>query len=251
MLIPVAGILDVLDNYAFVRTSGYLLGSNDIYVSLAQVRKYGLRRGDAITGSVRQPRDGERREKFNALVRLETVNGTEPDTAKTRPDFNKLTPLYPQDRLRLETEPQLLQILAPNEAVVSIGLEVRVGENTGLMNIGMPSIIIKMLRNKFDQQWSMRRAQSSEDDQVRMLRLLQQCKVEVDTRLQGPTLSFEGLMALEPGKILTFDFPVGRELDMVINGRTKYKARVVSQGHKRAARLGQVFVGRDYQPLRE
>ncbi len=108
VLIPVAGILDVLDNYAFVRTSGYLPGSNDIYVSLAQVRKYGLRRGDAITGSVRQPRDGERREKFNALVRLETVNGTEPDTAKVRPDFNKLTPLYPQDRLRLETEPQLL-----------------------------------------------------------------------------------------------------------------------------------------------
>ena len=108
VLLPVAGILDVLDNYAFVRTSGYLPGSNDIYVSLAQVRKYGLRRGDAITGSVRQPREGERREKFNALVRLETVNGAEPDAAKDRPDFNKLTPLYPQDRLTLETEPQLL-----------------------------------------------------------------------------------------------------------------------------------------------
>jgi transcription termination factor Rho len=108
VLVPVAGILDVLDNYAFVRTSGYLPGSNDIYVSLAQVRKYGLRRGDAITGSVRQPKEGERREKFNALVRLETVNGTEPDASKQRPDFNKLTPLYPQDRLNLETEPHLL-----------------------------------------------------------------------------------------------------------------------------------------------
>ena len=108
VLFPVAGILDVLDNYAFVRTSGYLPGPNDIYVSFAQVRKYGLRRGDAVTGSVRQPKEGERREKFNALVRLETVNGAEPDASKQRADFNKLTPLYPQDRLRLETEPHLL-----------------------------------------------------------------------------------------------------------------------------------------------
>jgi len=108
VLLPVAGILDVLDSYAFVRTSGYLPGSNDIYVSLAQVRKYGLRRGDAITGSVKQAKEGERREKFNALVRLETVNGAEPDASKQRPDFNKLTPLYPQDRLSLETEPHLL-----------------------------------------------------------------------------------------------------------------------------------------------
>jgi transcription termination factor Rho len=102
VLIPVAGILDILDNYAFVRTSGYLPGPNDVYVSLAQVRKSGLRKGDAITGAVRQPREGERREKFNALVRLDSVNGMEPETAKDRVDFGKLTPLYPQDRLRLE-----------------------------------------------------------------------------------------------------------------------------------------------------
>ena len=75
---PVAGILDILDNYAFVRTSGYLPGPNDVYVSLSQVRRYGLRRGDAITGAVRQPREGERKEKFNALVRLDTVNGARP-----------------------------------------------------------------------------------------------------------------------------------------------------------------------------
>ena len=75
MLIPVAGILDILDNYAFIRTSGYLPGPNDVYVSLAQVRKNGLRKGDHVTGAVRQPKDGERREKFNALVRLDSVNG--------------------------------------------------------------------------------------------------------------------------------------------------------------------------------
>ncbi|WP_370444381.1 transcription termination factor Rho [Blastococcus sp. TF02A-30] len=108
VLLPVAGILDVLDNYAFVRTSGYLTGPNDVYVSLSQVRKHGLRRGDAITGAVRQPREGERKDKYNALVRLDTVNGLDPEQARNRPEFTKLTPLYPQDRLRLETEPHLL-----------------------------------------------------------------------------------------------------------------------------------------------
>ncbi|MFF9557065.1 transcription termination factor Rho [Streptomyces albus] len=108
VLIPVAGILDILDNYAFVRTSGYLPGPNDVYVSLAQVRKNGLRKGDHVTGAVRQPREGERREKFNALVRLDSVNGMSPDDGKGRAEFNKLTPLYPQERLRLETEPNQL-----------------------------------------------------------------------------------------------------------------------------------------------
>ncbi|RZQ60882.1 transcription termination factor Rho [Amycolatopsis suaedae] len=105
VLLPVAGILDVLDNYAFVRTSGYLAGPNDVYVSLSLVRKYGLRRGDAITGVVRQPREGEQqRQKFNPLVRVDSINGQEPEAAKSRPDFTKLTPLYPNERLRLETE---------------------------------------------------------------------------------------------------------------------------------------------------
>ncbi|WP_344446524.1 transcription termination factor Rho, partial [Kitasatospora nipponensis] len=108
VLIPVAGILDILDNYAFVRTSGYLPGNNDVYVSLAQVRKNGLRKGDAITGAVRQPKDGERREKFNAMVRLDSVNGMDPESGRGRPEFGKLTPLYPQERLRLETDPGVL-----------------------------------------------------------------------------------------------------------------------------------------------
>ena len=103
---PVAGILDVLDNYAFVRTSGYLAGPNDVYVSMNMVRKNGLRRGDAITGAVRVPKDGEQpnqRQKFNPLVRLDTVNGGPVEDARNRPDFTKLTPLYPNQRLRLET----------------------------------------------------------------------------------------------------------------------------------------------------
>jgi transcription termination factor Rho len=105
VLIPIAGILDVLENYAFVRTTGYLPGTNDVYVSLSQVRKHGLRKGDVIEGAVRQPKDGERREKFNALVRLDKVNGLDPEESVRRPEFSKLVPLYPQDRLRLETDP--------------------------------------------------------------------------------------------------------------------------------------------------
>jgi transcription termination factor Rho len=111
VLAPVAGILDVLDNYAFVRTSGYLPGPNDVYVSLGQVKKSGLRKGDAVTGAVRAPHEGEQqnqRQKFNALVRLDTVNGMTPEEAKARVEFSKLTPLYPQERLRLETEPGIL-----------------------------------------------------------------------------------------------------------------------------------------------
>ncbi|HEX6402964.1 MAG TPA: transcription termination factor Rho [Pseudonocardiaceae bacterium] len=109
VLLPVAGILDVLDNYAFVRTSGYLSGPNDVYVSLSLVRKYGLRRGDAITGAVRQPREGEQqRQKFNPLVRVDTINGLDIEQARQRPEFTKLTPLYPNERLRLETEQHLM-----------------------------------------------------------------------------------------------------------------------------------------------
>jgi len=118
VLIPAAGILDLLDNYAFVRTSGYLPGPNDVYVALSMVRKYGLRKGDAITGAVRQSREGERREKFNPMVRIDTVNGAEPEASRNRVEFTKLTPLYAADRLRLETEPgqlttRLIDIVAP------------------------------------------------------------------------------------------------------------------------------------------
>ena len=114
VLVPVAGILDILDNYGFVRTSGYLPGPNDVYVPLGMVKRFGLRKGDAVTGAVKALREGEQgtashnRQKFNALVRLDTVNGMVPDAARARPDFSKLVPLYPQERLRLETTPNVL-----------------------------------------------------------------------------------------------------------------------------------------------
>jgi transcription termination factor Rho len=107
VLIPIAGILDVLDNYAFVRTTGYLPGPNDVYVSLGQVKKYHLRKGDAVVGSIKQPRDNEQqsRQKYNALVTVDSVNGQTAEEAAARVDFSDLTPLYPNERLRLETEP--------------------------------------------------------------------------------------------------------------------------------------------------
>ena len=110
VLIPIAGILDVLDNYAFVRTSGYLAGPNDVYVSLGQVRKYHLRRGDAVVGAIRQVPEGDQpnRQKYNALVKVDSINGLPVADAEGRVEFENLTPLYPQERLRLETEPQKL-----------------------------------------------------------------------------------------------------------------------------------------------
>jgi transcription termination factor Rho len=118
VLLPVAGIIDLLENYAFVRTSGYLPGPNDVYVSMGMVRRYGLRKGDAVTGMIRQPREGEQRQKFNPLVKVETINGLTTEESSKRVDFSKLVPLYPQERLRLETEPtnlstRVIDLVAP------------------------------------------------------------------------------------------------------------------------------------------
>ena len=120
VLIPVAGILDVLDNYALLRTSGYLPGDNDVYVSLGQVKKYGMRKGDAVVGSIRQPRDNEsnQRQKFNALVKVESLNGQTLEESAERVEFGKLTPLYPDTRLRLETDnkrlsTRIIDLVAP------------------------------------------------------------------------------------------------------------------------------------------
>ena len=105
VLLEISGILDVLDNYAFVRTSGYLPGNNDAYVSLAMVKRWGLRKGDIVTGAIKAPKEGERREKFNPLVRIDTINADSPEKAKDRTEFQKLVPLYPQERFRMETTP--------------------------------------------------------------------------------------------------------------------------------------------------
>lgn len=140
-----------------------------------------------------------------------------------------------------ETEPQLLQILAPNEAVVAIGLEVRIGETAGMLNIGMPSIIIKMLRQKFDQQWSVRRTESTLEEQARTLRLIKPAGIHVDARLEGPTLLVEDLLNLQLGDVLTFDYPVDKPVNCLINGKLKYRGHIATNGRKRAFQIEELY----------
>lgn len=136
-----------------------------------------------------------------------------------------------------ETEPTLIQILAPNEAVVAIGIEVKIGENAGMMNIGIPSIIIKMLRPKFDQQRSVRRSGLTESEQARVLRLIRPAEIHMDARLQGPMLPVADLLRLEEGDVLTFDYPVDKPVDLLVNGRLKFKGKVVASGRKKAVEI--------------
>jgi transcription termination factor Rho len=109
--VPVTGIVDVTDRNGFIRTLGYLPGPDDVYVSPAQLKQYGLRRGDLVTGSARQTEERHataRRDRHNPLIRVDTINGGDQRLAQRRPEFYTLTPLYPRERLRLETEPHLL-----------------------------------------------------------------------------------------------------------------------------------------------
>ncbi len=127
----------------------------------------------------------------------------------------------------------MLQILAPNEAVVAIGIEIRIGEVAGMMNLAIPSIIIKMLRQKFDQQWSVRKSESTEEDRERMLRLLKRGTINMDARIQGMTLQASDLMDLEQGDVVMLDYQLGRPIDLVVNGNVKFQGRVATNGQKR------------------
>ncbi len=132
-----------------------------------------------------------------------------------------------------ETDPQMLQILAPNEAVVAISMEVRIGDSVGLMNIGIPSIIIKMLRQKFDQQWSVRKAEVTPKEINLNLHLIRNSEIHLDARLVGATINTEDLLRLEPGDVLKLDFNVNKPLRLQLNGVHRCDGYVVEQGHRR------------------
>ena len=140
----------------------------------------------------------------------------------------------------METEPQLLHLLAPNEAVVAIGIEVRIGDSVGMINIAMPSIVIKMMRQKFDQQWSVRKTQASTAEQARLLRLLRDASFSLEARLVGPTLRVRDLLRLEEGHLLVFDYPVERSIELCVNGAPKYIAQIATTGKKRACLIENV-----------
>lgn len=139
-----------------------------------------------------------------------------------------------------ETEPQLMQILAPTEAVVAISIDVRIGEASGLLNIAIPSITLKMLGQKFDQQWSTRRTEATELHQEKVLQIVKDAEVQIDARLRGPTLSVANLLKLKDGDILAFDYPVERPLDVLIGGRPKYRGQVMASGKKRSVVLKEI-----------
>ncbi len=134
----------------------------------------------------------------------------------------------------LETEPQFLQILAPSEAVVAIAVEVRIGDCIGMMNIAMPSIVIKMMRQKFDQQWSVRKTESTDVEQSRVLDLIRGAELDLDARLDGPTLLLKDLMDLSEGDVLSFDYPTEKPVDCRVNGKLKFHGHIASTGQKKA-----------------
>jgi flagellar motor switch protein FliM len=139
-----------------------------------------------------------------------------------------------------ETEPQLLQILAQNEAVVAIAIEVRIGETSGMMNLGIPSIIVKMLRQKFDAHRTVRKTQATEEEHSRILRLIRPGTLRLDTRLNGAKLAVPQMLELKEGDILSFDYPVSRALDLTVNNSLKFQGEVVACGTKRALRISHV-----------
>ena len=136
-----------------------------------------------------------------------------------------------------ETEPQVLQILSPNEAVVAISMEVRVGEVTGMMNIGIPSMVVKALRDKFNQQWITRSRESTAQDQSRVSKLIRNSQVKVEGRMVGPHMRLRDLVDVQEHDVIVFDFPVGKPLDLFMNGKRKYSGQIVSTGEKRAFQI--------------
>ena len=137
----------------------------------------------------------------------------------------------------------MLQLLSPNEAVVAISIEVRIGETAGIMNIGIPSTIVKMLRQKFDQQWSMRKTQATEDERARLLNLIRRSSFHVDACLHGPSLGVGALLDLQEGDVLAFDYPLERPVDVAVNGKLKYSGEIVALGRKRAFQIQEPLVG--------
>lgn len=132
------------------------------------------------------------------------------------------------------TEPQMLQILAPNEAVVSVSIEIRIGEISGTLNLAIPSINIKMIGSKFDQQWSLRKTEPTETEQRRASTLIRDAEVRLEARLQGPKLRVRDLLDLKTGDLLALDYRLDRLLDCDINGTAKFQGRVVNSNQKKA-----------------
>jgi len=133
-----------------------------------------------------------------------------------------------------ETQPQLIQILSPNEAIVAIGFEITTGDNRGMMNIGIPSIMVKMLGQKFDQQWSTRRKIASEKERYDMFKIIDRLPIAMDARLEGATVRAQELLNLDAGDVLALDMPLSRPVRLRANGKPKFQGEMVVAGRNRA-----------------
>jgi flagellar motor switch protein FliM len=140
----------------------------------------------------------------------------------------------------METEPQLLQVLDPGEAFVATGIEVRIGDAIGMMNLAIPSLIIKMMRSKFSSQGSSRKTRAGDAEQGRLMSLIRPSQLELDVRLLGPLLTLNELIHLETGDVLPFDHPVTRPLDCLVEGSLKYRGLIVTAGRKKALQVAEM-----------
>ena len=136
-----------------------------------------------------------------------------------------------------ETEPGLLHILPPNEAIVTIATEIQLAETSGMMNIGIPASIVKLLRQKFDQQWTARRATANDDEGAKMMARVGRSTVRLDARLEGSTVSLDDLLRLSEGDILMLDRSVGHPARLHVNGISKFDADVRVRGRRKAVTI--------------
>ena len=140
----------------------------------------------------------------------------------------------------MDTEPQLVNVLARNEPVVAVGVEIHIAEAVGMMNIALPSIVIKMMRQKFEQQWAVRKTQASEAEQSRLLGMLREASFSLEARLEGLGLSVENLLSLSEGNLVIFDQPIGSPVSLLVNGREQYSGQIVNSNGKRSFALERI-----------
>ena len=140
-----------------------------------------------------------------------------------------------------ETQPQLMQILSPNEAIVAIGFEITMGESRGMMNFGIPSILVKMMGQKFEQQWSIRRRSSTKTGRDRMLSLVQRVPVGMDSRIEGAKLSVQNLLELKKGDVISLDIPARRPVEVQVSSKPKFLGEIVTSGNTRAVLIHDFF----------
>lgn len=150
----------------------------------------------------------------------------------------------------LETEPQLVQTLSPNEPVVAVGIEVKIGNNTGMLNFGVPAIIIKMLRQKFDQRWSVRKSEPGSEETARMARLAAASPVKIRAELRGPAISVRNILKMQAGDVIAFDYPAARPIGVLINGKPKFEAYLATAGVKKAIQLASNVIPPKTEPAK-